>query len=81
MSVLCFHLQMTKAAISYHFIRIYFFIGFRCQNVLYELNRVWHVIFMHITTFVRSLVVLWVLFIAQPQTAWMPAKLQTAMEG
>ena len=49
--------------------------------MLYELNRVQHVIFMHITTFGRSLVVLRALFIVQPQTAWMPAELQTAMEG
>ena len=49
--------------------------------MLYELDCVYHVIFMHITTFERSLVVLRVLFIVQPQTAWMPAELQTAMDG
>ena len=49
--------------------------------MIYEFNRVWHVIFMHITTLERSLVVLWVLFIVQPQPAWMPAELQTATEG
>ena len=36
---------------------------------------------MHITTFGRSLVVLRALFIVQPQPAWMPAELQTAMDG
>ncbi len=35
---------------------------------------------MHITTFGRSLVVLRTLFIVQPQPAWMPAELQTAMD-
>ena len=36
---------------------------------------------MHITTFGRSLVVLRTLLITQPQTAWMPAEFQTAMDG
>ena len=42
---------------------------------------IYDVVFMHITTFGRNLVVLRALFITQPQTAWMPAELQTAMEG
>ena len=49
--------------------------------MLSQLQYVYHVIFMHITTFGRSLVVLRALFIVQPQTAWMPAELQTAMDG
>ena len=49
--------------------------------MLSQLQYVYHVIIMHITTFGRSLVVLRALFIVQPQTAWMPAELQTAMEG
>ncbi|CDD66449.1 unknown [Firmicutes bacterium CAG:882] len=32
-----------------------------------------YVVFMHITTFGRSIVVLRTLFSAQPKTAWMPA--------
>ena len=36
---------------------------------------------MHITTFGRSVVVLMTLYNIQPQTAWMPAELQTAMDG
>ena len=39
------------------------------------------VIFMYITTFGRSVVVLRTLCAVQPQTAWMPAESQTAMEG
>ena len=39
------------------------------------------VILIHITTFGRSLVVLMTLFTVQPQTAWMPDELQTAMDG
>ena len=49
--------------------------------MLSQLQYVYHVIIMHITTFGRSLVVLRALFIVQPQTAWMPAELQTAMDG
>ena len=45
-----------------------------------QLKYVYPVMIMHITTFGRSLVVLRALFIVQPQTAWMPAELQTAME-
>ena len=36
---------------------------------------------MHITTFGRSLVVIMTLCTIQPQAAWMPAELQTAMDG
>ena len=50
------------------------------EHFLTTLN-VYQVLFMHITTFGRSLVVLRTLFTAQPQTAWMPAELQTAMDG
>jgi len=54
---------------------------FRCQNMLSQLHYVYHVIIMHITTFGRCLVVLRALYIVQPQTAWMPAELQTAIDG
>ncbi len=49
--------------------------------MLSQLQCEYSVMIMHITTFGRSLVVLRTLFIVQPQTAWMPAELQTAMEG
>ena len=49
--------------------------------MLSQLQCVYPVIIMHITTFGRSLVVLRTLFIVQPQPAWMPAELQTAMDA
>ena len=50
------------------------------KTCFHRLN-ICHVISMYITTFGRSLVILMALLKMQPQTAWMPAELQTATEG